>query len=192
MYVPLSMVEEPCFLILVVVPPIVVPTGGETPGSNVALPSATTKEQVASPSTQPGPSVPVAQESSQDNVSVVPSDAPLQEPQNDPELETSLQRSQRFRRSVIPNDYEVYTSVDIESNEIYMSEDIDAKGDTTTYEEAMRRGNSSKWLSAMEDELESMGMNKVWNLDIIPQEAKIVSYKWVYKTKRDSKGNVER
>ena len=34
-----------------------------------------------------------------------------------------------------------------------MSEDIDAEGDPTTYEEAMRSENSSKWVSAMEDEL---------------------------------------
>jgi hypothetical protein len=44
----------------------------------------------------------------------------------------------------------------------------------------------------MEDELESMKMNEVWDLVIIPQGAKIVGCKWVYKTKHDSKGNVER
>jgi hypothetical protein len=43
----------------------------------------------------------------------------------------------------------------------FMSEDIDTKGDPTTYEAAMRSAYSSKWLSAMEDELESMRMNKV-------------------------------
>ena len=49
-----------------------------------------------------------------------------------------------------------------------MCEDIDAEGDPTTYEEAMRSENSSKWVSAMEDELESMRMNKVWDLEVIP------------------------
>jgi hypothetical protein len=44
----------------------------------------------------------------------------------------------------------------------------------------------------MEDELESTRMYKVWDLEVIPQGAKIVGCKWVYKTKRDSKGNVER
>jgi hypothetical protein len=34
-----------------------------------------------------------------------------------------------------------------------MSEDIDAENDLTTYEEAMRSENPSKWLSDMEDEL---------------------------------------
>jgi hypothetical protein len=76
-YVPISMVEEPYFSISVVVPQTVVPTGGETPVANLASPSATTTEQVASPSARPGPSEPVAQESSQDSGSVAPSDTPL-------------------------------------------------------------------------------------------------------------------
>jgi hypothetical protein len=73
-----------------------------------------------------------------------------------------------------------------------MSEDIDIEGDPTTYEAAMRSANSSKWLSTMKDELESMRKNKVWDLEAIPQGAKTVGYKLVYKTKRDSRGNVER
>jgi hypothetical protein len=54
---------------------------------------------------------------------------------------------------MIPSDYEVYTSVETESDEIYTSEDIDAEGDPTTYEEFMRSENSSKWVLAMEDKL---------------------------------------
>ena len=42
---------------------------------------------------------------------------------------------------MIPDDYGVYTSVDIESDEIYMCEDIDAEGDPTIYEIAMRSAN---------------------------------------------------
>ena len=49
-----------------------------------------------------------------------------------------------------------------------MSEDIDAD-DPTTYKEAMRSENSSKWLSAVEDELVYMRMNKVWDLEVIHQ-----------------------
>jgi hypothetical protein len=192
-HVPFPMVEEPYFSIPIVVPPIVIPTVGETPTANVASPSATITEQVASPSTHIG-TEPVAQESSEDNDSVAPSDAPLQEPQveSEPEPEPSLRRSQRLRKTAIPDDYEVYAAEDTKDDEIYMSEDIDTVGDPTSYEAAMRSANSSKWLSAMEDELESMRMNKVWDLEVIPQGAKTVGCKWVYKTKRDSRGNVER
>ena len=45
---------------------------------------------------------------------------------------------------------------------------------------------------AIEDEMKSMNVNKVWDLDIIPKGAKTVDYKWVYKTKLDSQKNIER
>ena len=44
----------------------------------------------------------------------------------------------------------------------------------------------------MEDELKSMSTNKVWDLENIPKEAKTVDCKWVYKTKYDFRGNIER
>ena len=90
-------------------------------------------------------------------------------------------RSQRVRRSAIPDDYEVYEC-----------EEFQMEGDPTSFEEAMRSAHSSKWLEAMEDEMKSMKTNRVWNLETIPKGAKTVGYKWVYKTKYNSKGNVER
>ena len=44
----------------------------------------------------------------------------------------------------------------------------------------------------MKDEMKSMSINDVCDLVEIPNGAKTVGCKWVYKTKRDSKGNVER
>ena len=43
-----------------------------------------------------------------------------------------------------------------------------------------------------EDELRSMSTNKVWDLVEISDGVKLVGCKWVYKTKRDSKGKDER
>ena len=44
----------------------------------------------------------------------------------------------------------------------------------------------------MKDEMKSMSSNGVWDLEEIPKVAKTVGYKWVYKIKYDSKGNIER
>ena len=44
----------------------------------------------------------------------------------------------------------------------------------------------------MEDEMKSLNANKVWDLEIIPKGVKTVGCKWVYKTKLDSQGNIER
>jgi hypothetical protein len=56
----------------------------------------------------------------------------------------------------------------------------------------MRSAYSSKWLDAMEDKMRSMSVNKVWDLEEIPKGAKTICCKWVYKTKCDSNGNIER
>jgi hypothetical protein len=86
------MVEEPYFSIPAVVSPTVVTTRGETPAANIVSPSATTTEQVSTPSAHSGSSESVAQESSHDSSSVTPSDALMQEPQNEPELETKFMK----------------------------------------------------------------------------------------------------
>jgi hypothetical protein len=90
-------------------------------------------------------------------------------------------RSQRARRSAISNDYEVY-----------VSEEIQIEGDSVSFEEVMRSAHSSKWLDAMEDEMRSVSVNKVWDLEEILKGAKTVECKWVYKMKCDSNGNIER
>jgi hypothetical protein len=90
-------------------------------------------------------------------------------------------RSQRTRKLVISNDYEIYNS-----------EEIQMESDPTSFEEAMRSVHSSEWLEAMKDEMKSMSTNDVWDLEKIPKGAKTVGCKWVYKTKCDSKGNIER
>jgi hypothetical protein len=53
--------------------------------------------------------------------------------------------------------------------EVYVSEEIQMEGDPTSFEEAMRSAHSSKWLDAMEDEMRSMSVNKVWDLEEIPK-----------------------
>jgi hypothetical protein len=44
----------------------------------------------------------------------------------------------------------------------------------------------------MEDEIKSISTNKVWDIEPIPKGAKTVGCKWVYKTKYDFQGNIER
>ena len=48
-----------------------------------------------------------------------------------------------------------------------------------------------KWIDAMKDELKFMEHNEVWDLVELPEGCKKVGCKWVFKTKCDSKGNIE-
>jgi hypothetical protein len=108
-----------------------------------------------------------------------------EEPQqgNDDESQPT-RRSQRERRSVIPNDYVVCMSEDVN--------DIGKMDDSASYKKAMKSENSLKWREAMEEELRFMSTNDAWDLVEIPDGAKRVGCKWVYKTKYDSKGKFER
>ena len=44
----------------------------------------------------------------------------------------------------------------------------------------------------MKEEIKSMDDNKVWDLVELPEDSKTIGSKWVFKTKRDSNGNIER
>lgn len=44
----------------------------------------------------------------------------------------------------------------------------------------------------MEDEMNSMEQNRVWELVELPPDAKTIDNKWIFKSKLESKGNVER
>ena len=48
------------------------------------------------------------------------------------------------------------------------------KGDPTSLEEAIRSVYSFEWQEAMEVEMNSMSTNDVWDLEVIPNRAKIV------------------
>ncbi|KAA0039623.1 Retrovirus-related Pol polyprotein from transposon TNT 1-94 [Cucumis melo var. makuwa] len=70
--------------------------------------------------------------------------------------------------------------------------DLSIDNDPVSFSQAIKGDNSTKWLDAMKEELKSMNDNEVWDLVELPKESKRVGYKWVFKTKRDSNGNIER
>ena len=51
---------------------------------------------------------------------------------------------------------------------------------------------SRLWYNAMMDEMDSMNSNDVWDLIELPNGKRPIQCKWVYKTKKDSLGNIER
>ncbi|KAH9688238.1 Integrase catalytic domain-containing protein [Citrus sinensis] len=102
-----------------------------------------------------------------------------------PQEPVQLRRSTRERRNAIPDDYIVF-----------LQEHEDETGvmeyDPINFHQAMQSSNSHKWIEVMNEEYKSMQDNKVWELISLPSGAKPIGCKWIFKTKRDSKGNVER
>ena len=95
-----------------------------------------------------------------------------------------LRRSTRIKKPAIPSDYVVYLQ---ESDY-----DFGAADDPQMFSQAINCSNSKLWYDAMKDEMESMAHNDVWDLVKLPKGAKAIGCKWVYKTKKDSLGNIER
>ena len=58
--------------------------------------------------------------------------------------------------------------------------------------EALASPDKAKWMTAMDRELESLGINDVWDLVELPEDRKAVGSKWVFKLKMNADGSVER
>ena len=94
----------------------------------------------------------------------------------------TLRRSTHERKSAILSDYIVYLQ----------ETDIGAENDPGTFSQALSCKESDLWYNAMKDELDSMKSNEVWDLVELPQGLKAIGCKQVYKTNRDSLGNIKR
>jgi len=58
-----------------------------------------------------------------------------------------------------------------------------------SFEEASK---SNKWRDAMRVEIESIEKNKTWELTVLPNGMKLVGVKWIYKTKLNENGEIDK
>ncbi|RVX02371.1 Retrovirus-related Pol polyprotein from transposon TNT 1-94 [Vitis vinifera] len=100
------------------------------------------------------------------------------------DIGATLRRSARTKRLAIPSDYVVYLQ---ESDY-----NIGAENDPESFSQAMSCKESELWYNAMKDEMSSMRCNDVWDLVELPNGVKTIGCKWVFKTKKDLSGNIER
>ena len=59
-------------------------------------------------------------------------------------------------------------------------------------QEAFSSSVSDEWMKVMNDEMESMRTNQVWDLVDLPLGRKAIGNKWVLKIKRKADGSIER
>ena len=96
--------------------------------------------------------------------------------------EATLRRSIRVRKSASPNDYIVnLQELDYNSG---------AENDPKTFSQAMSSKESKSRYDVMKEEMNFMTSNRVWDLVELPNGVKVVGCKWVFKTKKDSLGNI--
>lgn len=100
------------------------------------------------------------------------------------QVQTETRKSTRTKKPVISSDFLYYLQ---ETD--YNIGDID---DSVTYSEALKSSKSVFWNNAMKEKLESMFMNQVWSIVEPKSHVKPIGCKWVYKTKKDAHGQIER
>ena len=64
--------------------------------------------------------------------------------------------------------------------------------DARSYGEAVRSTSKDKWRVAMTEELNALESNGVCTVVVPPENSHVLHNKWVFKTKTDADGNVER
>ena len=91
--------------------------------------------------------------------------------QHDPHgnVELTLRRSTRVRRSAIPTDYIMYLKE--------LDNDLGVENDPITFSHAMNCKESYLWFNTMKDEMNSMARNGVWDLVKLPNGVKTIGCK---------------
>lgn len=89
-------------------------------------------------------------------------------------------RSERVKQAPTwQNDYEMYK----------ISEKSSYK-EPKTFLQAVKSSESSEWIEAMNQELNSLDRNQTWQLVNRPSDKNVVGCKWVFKRKQDNQGNI--
>ncbi|KAJ4716980.1 Retrovirus-related Pol polyprotein from transposon TNT 1-94 [Melia azedarach] len=100
----------------------------------------------------------------------------------------ALNRSKRANYGIPPKRYGFE---DMVAYALQVAEEVDTNSnEPSTYIKAVTCTESTQWLAAMGDEMESFHKNQTWELTKRPRDRKIVTCKWVYK-KKEGETSVE-
>jgi len=61
-----------------------------------------------------------------------------------------------------------------------------------TFKESLTSPAKKQWVKSMEDEMESMKTNDVWDLVDLPSDCRAIGNKWVVHIKHEADGTIER
>ena len=64
--------------------------------------------------------------------------------------------------------------------------------DPLSYQQAVESEENQAWKTAMDSEMKSLADNKTWELVDPPKHRNVIKTRWVYKTKKNADGSVER
>ena len=106
------------------------------------------------------------------------------------EVNTSSPVQRRCRRPPLwMEDYETGEGLSEGSTEANLTMSATGESDPTHFDAAVQ---IAKWRKAMDEEMEAINKNGTWELMELPDGAKKVGVKWIYKTKFKENGEVDK
>lgn len=102
--------------------------------------------------------------------------------------QVSRTHGRESRQPTWMSDYVNGDELSEEEAEAYMVQDI-ISDDPSSFEEAIKH---EKWRKAMNSEINSIEKNKTWELVDLPEGARTIGVKWIYKTKFNEVGQVDK
>lgn len=64
--------------------------------------------------------------------------------------------------------------------------------DLISYEDAISREDADLWRKAMDEEILSLTKNQIWTLKKLPKDRSTISCRWIFKSKLNTDGAIER
>ncbi|KAG8481754.1 hypothetical protein CXB51_027217 [Gossypium anomalum] len=93
---------------------------------------------------------------------------------------TLIAKNRTRRKTKLPKKY---AEADLVAYALNVAKDIDANREPSNYSEAVSCEDSKKWMFAIQEEIESLHKNRIWDLVKLPKGKKVVRCKWVFKKK---------
>ncbi|KAD5961638.1 hypothetical protein E3N88_13111 [Mikania micrantha] len=110
-----------------------------------------------------------------------------QQHQNDDETEAAVRTSKRSGKAPAwLNDYQSGEGLSDEEVNLALFSSL---GDPLNYEQAAK---DEKWMQAMEAEIKAIERNGTWELVDLPEGSIPIGVKWIYKTKLNEKGEIDK
>jgi hypothetical protein len=83
-------------------------------------------------------------------------------------------------------------SIILKDHYVLNVDDINLQDDLMNFKEAMNSKDANKWIEAINDEIDSIRTNNVWELTDLPSQKKAIGCKWVLRNKFKANGSLDK
>jgi hypothetical protein len=141
----------------------------------VQKPSVQVKHFIDVDNTPDNDNAPIIEDSPIVDPSIVEHSSPVVQP---PQYSIAADRARRASKPVKRLIEECNVSY-----ALIVAEEIEGVAEPSDYSEAITSADCNNWMTAMQDEMESLEKNGTWDLVKLPKDKKSVSCKWIFKRK---------